>query len=224
MVTFRPLLAALTMCAIATALLVSVAPARAQTVALSFSNDGGFTNGFTGTLGWEFTVNSTENLIDFGFYNNGGTIATSHQVGLWDASGDLLTSGTVGPSAADTTIGYFDYSPTTPYTLQAGDTYIIGTLLSSSDFFYYDPSTITTDPSISYVQTQFDVNDTPSLTFPQTTDFPSNGYGYFGPSFEVPTIQGPTGVPEPGAFLVLPLGLAILAGVRLRVRLRGASD
>ena len=183
---------------------------EAQAPALSFSTDGGYANGFTGTLGWEFTANSTVSLTDFGFYNNGGTIDISHWVGLWNVSGDLLASGTVGPSASDIAIGYFDYSPTTPYTLQAGDTYVIGTLLASGDSFYYDSSTVTTAASVSYVQTQFDITDTPSLTFPQTTDFPSNGFGYFGPNFEV------TLTPEPA--LTLPLGLAMLGVLHRRRR------
>src|SRR5213596_3089860 len=43
-------------------------PAQSQ-VALQFSNDGGFANGYTGTLGWQFTANQNLTLTQFGIYN-----------------------------------------------------------------------------------------------------------------------------------------------------------
>lgn len=214
---------------VALAALGIAASARADSPALSFSTDGGYINGFTGTLGWQFAVNTDVTLTAFGFYNNGGPIATSHEVGLWDLSGNLLASGTVGPSGTGTTVGFFDYSPTTSYLLKAGTSYVIGTNLTADDFFYYAPSSVTTDPRLSYVQEQYDVNGTSSLSFPQTSDFLANGYGYFGPNFLV--ASGNTGgggnnggdpVPEPSewaAMGVLGLGLAGLV-VRKR-RLRG---
>lgn len=196
---------------IAVAAMAQQVPASAQTPVLSLSSDGGVLSGYDGTLGWEFTVNSTVNLTAFGFFNDGGAISTSHQVGLWDTSGNLLTSGTVGPSASDTTIGLFDYSTTAPYTLQAGTTYVIGALLSSSDAYYVDPSSIGPDPSISWVQGQYDTNGAAALTFPQTALDPAfgEGYAFFGPSFEVASLA-PPGVPEPTSLIAVPVGMVML--------------
>jgi hypothetical protein len=188
-------------------------PIAAQTPVLSFSLDGGFTDGFTGTLGWQFTANSTVDLTAFGFYNNGGPITTSHEVGLWDLGGNLLASGTVGPTGTGTTIDFFDYSPTTPFTLQAGTSYVIGTALTRSDFFYYDPSSITTVPGISFVQSQFDTNGAAALSFPQTAGDQGSGFGYFGPNFQV------SAVPEPGAIGYL-VGMAAMGGAALWAKRR----
>ncbi len=199
-----------------TALLSGGHPAQGQAGALTFTNDGGFTNGFTGTLGWQFTANQNVTLTDIGIYNAGLPVDAAHQVGLFNVSGALLDSGTVGPSAGDTVNGFFDFAPATPYSLQAGKNYIIGELLSPDDFYYYDPSSIATDPSITYVQTQYDPNNTPSLTFPSTTDFPSNGYGYFGPNFEVQSTA--SGTPEPNTAWICISLLAACSAARYRYR------
>ncbi len=184
-------------------------PAAQAQVALQFSNDGGFANGYTGTLGWQFTANQNLTLTQFGIYNAGMPVTSPHSVGLFDLSGTLLTSGLVGPTSSDTVNGFFDFASTTPYHLWAGHSYIIGELLSADDFFYYNPSSITTDPGITYVQTQYDPVNSPGLTFPSATDFPGNGYGYFGPNFTVEPMVA-TVTPEPAS---LPCIIAFLAGV-----------
>jgi hypothetical protein len=195
MKTPRGILLSLLGCTLALAL--ASQRAQAQT-ALQFSNDGGFANGFTGTLGWQFTANQNLTLTAFGIYNAGQPITTPHQVGLFDISGALLASGLVGPTSGDSMDGFFDFAPTASYNLLSGQPYIIGELLTADDFFYYAPSSITTDPGISYVQTQYDASNTPSLTFPSATDFPGNGYGYFGPNFLVESTVA-TATPEPAA-------------------------
>jgi len=59
------------------------------------------------TLGFEFTVSSPESIGALGVYDNGGgALPTDAMVGLWDTSGNLLTSVTV-PASGGFLIGDF---------------------------------------------------------------------------------------------------------------------
>ena len=192
--------------------------------ALNFAYDGGYSNGYSGTLGWQFTVNQNLSVTALGLYNAGLTITDTHQVGIFDAAGSLIASGTVGPTSSDTVSGYFDYSAITPVTLIAGNTYTAAALLTASDYFYYAPSAIYTDSRISYQLSAYQALGGDALVNPDSFDF-TNGFGYFGPNFLIsnsdPLPGAPT--PEPGA-LAMAAGLLCGGGVFLRRRRNRVMD
>ena len=74
------------------------------------------------TMGYEFTTSVTFDINALGYWNDG--LQNNHQVGLWDTSGNLLTSTTVlGTDSA--TAGFFFHSLSVDYILGPG-TYVIG--------------------------------------------------------------------------------------------------
>lgn len=193
-----------------------VTPVKAQSApALTFTNDGFTDSSYTGTFGWEFTANTQANLTAFGFFNDNTTLSKSYTVVLYDSSGNLLGSTSVGPSASDTKSGAFDYaSLATPIALQSGHSYVVAALVSKGDVYYFFPGSVTTDPSVSYVQNRYDNAQNPALTFPTSSDDADSGKGYFGPSFMVAP------APEPSEWVTLALGLLGMAGLGLKARLR----
>ena len=72
------------------------------------------------TLGYEFTTSTAFNINALGYYADGA--GYSHDVGIWDNSGNLLVSTTVQPS--DPTSDQFQWDNVN-YLLSPG-TYVIG--------------------------------------------------------------------------------------------------
>src|SRR5206468_4169689 len=76
-------------------------------------------------LGYEFTANKRVAVIALGVFDdkqNG--LSQPQQVGLWTASGILLTSTYV--SNTDALQGFWRFNPITPVALKAGQTYVVG--------------------------------------------------------------------------------------------------
>lgn len=67
------------------------------------------------------------------FIDTTSGLANPGQVGLWDTSGDLLTSVTVPAGSAANIEGSFAYQAITPYALTAGTGYIVGSYVYGSD-------------------------------------------------------------------------------------------
>ena len=200
--------------------LVSTHAAYAQnSQALSFSFDGGYDSGYNGTLGWTFTVNQNLTVTALGFYNAGLEVTSTHMVGIFDATGTLIASGSVGPSISDQVIQYFDYSAIAPISLTAGNSYTAAALLTSTDYFYYGPSSINTDSRISYELSGYQLLGGNSLQFPDSFNN-ANGYGYFGPNFLIAGSDPgqPAGTPEPGTALFAGAAITFIAGNKLRQR------
>jgi hypothetical protein len=184
--------------------------AHAATPALSFDQNTG--TGLANppfTLGWEFEVNSTISVGSLGFFDDSQDgLAEDHAVGLWDAGGTLLASGTVSAGIGNTLINQFRYVDVTPVTLSAGD-YFIGAFFGSGADNVVFPGasgTVTTIPQISYVQATF--GEGPSLNDP-TEAFGTPGF--FGPNFTA------AGVPEPASWALMLVGFGGL-GVAMRSR------
>jgi hypothetical protein len=178
---------------------------RADTPAVSFTtveNEG--TNG-SYSMGYEFTVNSNIDATALGFF--GTQLSESHDVGIYDLSGNLLTSTTVNPG--DPVTGFFSYHSITPFALSSGSSYVIAAVTGNENYSW-DPSGFSTDPSVSFDQDLYAPSST--LIFP----FNSEGLtGFFGPNFLIGSGTtggggggGGNGVPEPGT-------LALLAGMGL---------
>ena len=172
----------------------------------------------TYTLGFSFTVASTQSIDALGVYDDGGLpLAVDAQVGLWDASGNLLDSVTV-PAAGGTLNGDFRYAGVTPYALTAGTTYVVGAFLSSGSATSLGTGqgigTGSVNPLVTLEQDQF--NDNGAFSFPNVSDGHVGG-AWLGANFD---LSGGA-VPEPSSWAIMIIGTG-LAGAVLRRRTRVA--
>jgi hypothetical protein len=151
------------------------------------------------TLGWDFTVNSTITVNGLGVFDSGQDgLAESHAVGLWDSSGDLLASTTVGSGLSGTLVDQFRYNSIAPVTLSADQTYYVGAVwLDGADPMVFNATGLFTNPSITYNASAY-VGGSSSLAFP--SNLYSDTTGYFGPNISA--------VPEPSTWAMMLLGFA----------------
>lgn len=163
--------------------------------------------GFVLTDGYQFTVGSAPlSLLSLGVYDwSGSGLVNSHQVGLWDADGNLLSTTTI--TAGPSTNG-FCYSSVTPVLLEAGQSYIMGATYVNLDVdkigtsIRYDNIPPVYNPAIFYDVCRYGISDA-DLTFPVNSEF-SYVLGYFGPNAEIVV------VPEPSTSLLLSLPVFLL--------------
>ena len=169
------------------------------------------------TVGWTFTVLNPITVGALGVFdsssafgqpagNNG--LIDSHNVGIWNSGGTLLTSGTVAAGTIDPLINQFRYISIAPLLLAPG-TYTIGATwgTTASDDYIANTTGFQTIAAIQFLSAEY--VQAASLTMPTTNaSFFSNGM--FGPNFVV--------VPEPSTMLLLGagfLGLAVYSKRRL---------
>jgi hypothetical protein len=197
--------------AIALALTVPVARADDAIPAISFQ----LTPANVGTddpqsLGWVFSTNTDVAVSALGFYvgaQNG--LTQTHEVGIYDLSGNLLVSTTV--SSSDPLVGWFAYHPVATTVLSAGGTYVIAAE-TGADPLAWNPNGFTVSPSINWVSDAWVYSD--SLVFPTGSDYALYGVntnGYFGPNF-----LDPVETPEPATITLFLLGGGLLSAVRRR--------
>ena len=193
----------------AMAALASAAPVSADTNALTVLDSANVSNGFTGTYGWEFSVNQTITVTQLGVYDNNSTLLANHEVAVFDTSGKVYALGTVQPIVQPVRFpdqtNYFTYAPVTfssPLVpLAPGADYIIGTFLSGGDYSVSDdgftPITVNTASEINFVGDRSDPSST-TLTFPTDTSDPALQpvYSYFGPSFQFVDGSFPVNAPN----------------------------
>jgi hypothetical protein len=197
--------------AAAVAALSLAGAAQASSPILSISSNTGETLGNGPfTLGWEFTLRTTIKVTGLGVFDDSlDGLAESHDVGLWDTSGNLLTSGTVGSGTAGTLIDNFRYVNVKSVTLGPG-TYEVGAVWDNGldpMLFPGDAGTLTTASGVFYNQGVFVAGG--SLAFP------SSGGGQ-SPSYLGPNVLA-GGVPEPASWALMLIGLGGL-GAALRSR------
>jgi hypothetical protein len=165
---------------------------------------GGYTGGISQsmTYGWEFQANSSIIATQLGLWDQGADgLDFAHEVGLWNASGQLLASATVPAGTDAALIDDFRYVPIAPVTLSVGENYILGAFYGADAMdpvFVADGtfSKITAAPGITPQGSMY--AESTSLVFPG--GFPLSDSGTFGPSF---TFQA---VPEPGTIVLLSMG------------------
>ena len=170
------------------------------------------------SLGWVFTTNSAVTVDALGYYDDQGDgFITPHTVGIFDSVGNLLTSASLSAGTGNPLNGSFRYASISPYTLAAGQTFVIAaTTEGPSDPWAYGNAYIsdglvtlpgfTVNPAISigsnaarYVYQNDNVLQDPTSHY-------SNFTVYAGPNFQT--------VPLPPSLLLLGSGLLGLMGLR----------
>jgi LPXTG-motif cell wall-anchored protein len=196
-------------------LAVSATPAPAAPI-LSFDPASGVSaNNQAQSVGWRFTVETPVTVTGLGWYApNGGPLALSHRVGLWDPSGALLTSVVVPIGTAAPFDGLFRTADVTPLVLSPGVDYVVG-----GENFFGNPDrlatnvTQTVDPRITYGHPTFSLIGSgftrPDMDSGATT-------GFYGPSFSAAP------APEPSTLTLAGLGTLGLLGYVWRRRKRAA--
>jgi Domain of unknown function (DUF4082)/PEP-CTERM motif len=197
----------------AATLAVSAAAAHASP-AITLTDPGLEYNAGAFTLGFEFTVANTTSLTALGVYDSGQDgLDSAAQVGVWDATGDLLLSATV-PSGTDGTLDNdFRFVSVSSFTLTAGTDYVIGAYLadgSASSLGTDQGGAGSVDPNVIIIEDSY--TNSSSLSFPNASDGHSGG-AWLGANFET----GAAGVPEPASWALMICGFG-LAGAALRHR------
>jgi hypothetical protein len=166
------------------------------------------------TLGWTFTVNDDIVVTQLGLFDsrqNG--LEESHDIGIWDDSGTLVASATIGSGVSGLLVDNFRYVEIVPVTLAAGG-YTIGAFFGTGLeplVFAGDATGFVASPQIAFVSAVF--SNVPVLTLPDSV---FGGQGYFGPNFVHDDISAAT-IPEPGTLALIASGVAAL-GLRRRGR------
>jgi hypothetical protein len=184
-----------------------VAPSRAGDVAVNFTSAVNVSNSNSASycLGYVFQEHQTVTVTALGYYDDPTTGLThDHDVGIYNyGTTALLGSATVTNS--DPLVGSFKFQTVSPFTLVAGQEYVI---VGVSNFDYYTvpslTSGLTVAPPITIVSSAYSASQTTTLSFP--TSGTTNPMAYFGPSFEFAS------VPEPASIVMGVIGLAIVGG------------
>ncbi len=164
------------------------------------------------TLGFEFTPVVDISVTSLEVYDSGmGVLGSDATVGIWDISGDLLTSATV-PSGSTANDGYFSSVSISPLSLTAGVDYVVGAYLDAQASSYNtgQGGSGSVDPNITIIQDMY-IDNGGSFAFPGTTAGDAGG-AWLGGSFG----YAASTTPEPGSFLLVTAGLAAFLARRLR--------
>jgi hypothetical protein len=181
------------------------------------TNNGGSTYGFTFGEIFTPTQNITVDYLGY-FYDSSAGMADSHPVAIYDASGNLLASATITAASSSDAQGNFKFNYITPFTLIAGDTYVIDGASGEDDPWAWDVLGFTVSaPITSLGDNYLGFTGSYGLTAVDTGITPINDVnnGYFGADFGYEEPPSST-TPEPSSFLLLGSGLAGLAGLLKR--------
>lgn len=175
---------------------------------IAFTPPGGLSpgSGAPVNLGMVFTANSTVLVEALGLYNMDGVDDAT--LGIYDSSGDLLTSTTV--TLSDPLVDGYFYKSISPITLIAGSQYTL-TEFSANGIWSFGDEPITI-PEITY--NYHDYLYASELALP-TISADAAGSAYYGPNFR--TVDAAE-TPEPGTVILLMPGLLVFLGVAARRR------
>jgi hypothetical protein len=175
------------------------------------------------TIGFSFTANSNILVTALGVWeqNTGANLAQAHQVGLWTSGGALLASATVAVNSPVT--GDWRYANITPVMLTGGQTYVVGSAITSPYTDTYSRvdlpgGTVSTSPLITIGVSNSNAS-AGGFSFPGTSN--ASFLARLGPNLLVqaapptPTVPVPI---SPWALGAIGAGLALLAALALGVR------
>jgi hypothetical protein len=198
--------------AFAFAAVLGTGTAAASTIALQWSGSGSV-GGSEQTRGWAFTSDKAINIASLGWFDyEGDGLVDSHQVGIWDASGNLQLSGIVDAGSTDPLQAGFRYTTTlSGTTLLAAGTYVVAGLSTYNDDAWrgVDPARVTLGSAITYLEDR--TSETSEFEFAGQTQ--GLDVGYFGANFQYDAVD----VPEPSVVSLSLLGLGMM-GVAARKR------
>jgi len=192
------------------ALLVLSSVSFAGTLGVDFTSWNSSNSQSVWSLGYQFVANTNATVTALGTFDYGQDgFAQPQQVGLWDASANLLAS--VYVTNADPLQGFWRFHSISGVTLIPGDTYYVAS--QGGEGYVWLTNGFTVAPQITFVEDAWhyngDTNNNP-LAFPDTTDgFGAGvGGGFFGGNIEFGTAT-----PEPGTLMLLGSGVVGLAGI-----------
>ena len=202
---------------LASTLIAPIAAAEAKTAIAGFTGGSHFTGVDIATplsVGYSFTANQAVTVTSLGVYNDnfqGGSLQSSHDVGIFTTSGVLLTSVTVTPLS--TLQDGFRYSSIASLNLVAGNTYLIAAEYQNDsdgdDSYYTGTSALQTASEITFGQAGFTNSDT--LAAPGNF---TNSNGRFGPNFQFELTTA--AVPEPATWAMFIGGFGLIGSAARR--------
>jgi hypothetical protein len=181
---------------------------------LSFTSPGSQSTGAF-SLGWQFDVNSSITVDALAYFSDTGTLAESHEVGIYDSSGDLLTSTTISAGACSDYVNYFCYQSITPITLAVGTDYQVMGQSGLVDEWTWNTTGLSTIAEITFTVDEETSGNNLAFGIGSGGLTQAVGGGFFGASFDVSA----SSAPEPGS-LFLVGGALIGVGFRSRLKSR----
>lgn len=169
------------------------------------------------TLGFEFSVIGGQSIDALGVYDdNGDGLTSDASIGLWDTSGNLLTSATIA-AGGGTLNGLFRFASITPYALTAGTNYIVGAYTQdmATSLNTNQGGTGSFHPLITVHSDRYS-NFNSAFSFPDSSD----GFqgAWLGGNFNL-VANG--GIPEPSTWAMLLIGFGTLGAAMRRRKLAG---
>jgi len=146
-------------------------------------------------VGWRFDVLSPVYVTGLGWYDqNHDGLGISHEVGIWDANGTLLTSVTVPSGTVARLNVQYRMADISPLLLSVGMGYVVGGLNSDQSGDELAARAFTIDSRLAFNHATYSGL---SSTFGEPTLNSIGFAGFFGPMFEIDS------VPEPSTFALV---------------------
>ena len=168
------------------------------------------------TVGFVFDTKSNLSVTSLGWYAADGSLVSSHQVGVWNASGVLLGSATVSADTTAGAVGFRYVSLSTPFTLASGERYFVGGRDTSTDNDNYltSVSNLQTAPQITYVGSAVSPGNS-GFAFPNIINSTTSG-GRFGANLQFEDLGVSSAVPEPATWAMMLIGFGGIGGMMRR--------
>ena len=187
---------------VAVAGLTGIASAQAISAFTGGSSFGSFFGGAIAgdAVGYRFVANDNIVVTNVGMLNNAavdGVVDSSHEWGIWDATGNLLGSGVIDPTDGFQQGDFFYSTTSANVALNSGSQYVIAVVYSGTDGDQYlsSPSSVTTDSAITLLNGVAPTAGDLGLTFPGVD---STNLARLGPNFNF--------IPAPASAALLGLG------------------
>jgi len=170
------------------------------------------------SFGDTFTPTANITVTALGFYDvSGGGLIDSHNVGIFNSAGTLLSDATVPSGTGGTLVDSFRYESISPLSLTAGDTYTLAGLVLTEDdtVGYSTPAGVTIGPgiSVSADPAVYVFAGGPTVADPTLTGISATFY--IGPNFEYQSSA--VGAPDAGSWISILLAGGFLASLRRRI-------